>query len=153
MQTNNELSRSERALALLGGERFVRLSARELDDPAMVWRMILAGVPVNSAQHLREHSGLPRRLFDQVVCRTSLISAGKSKSQRLSKSMSEAIVRTAKIIALAEQAFGDRERAMYWLNTPNAIFEEKAPITLIDTGSGTEWVKQVLVRMMYGIDA
>jgi len=153
MNTNIEISRSERTLALLGGQRFIDLSARELDNPAMVRRVILAGLPVGSAQYAREHSGVPGRLFDQVVPRTTLISAGKSKSQRLSKPVSEAILRAARIIALAEEAFGDRERAMHWLNTSNTVFEEEAPITLTDTESGTKWVEQVLGRMMYGVDA
>jgi len=153
MSMNIEISRGERTLALLGGARMIGLSARELDKPAMVRRVILQGLPVGSAQYAREHSGVPGRLFDQIVPRTTLVSAGKSKSQRLSKPVSEAILRVVRIIALAEEAFGDRERAMHWLNTPNSVFEDEAPITLTDTESGTEWVEQVLGRMMYGVDA
>lgn len=153
MSANTEISRSERTLALLGGGRFVQLSARELGNPAKVRSVIREGLPVASAQYAREHSGVPNRLFDQVVPRTTLISASKSKSKRLSKPVSEAVLRAARIIALAEEAFGDRERAMHWLNNPNPVFEDEAPITLADTESGTEWVEQVLGRMMHGIDA
>lgn len=42
---------------------------------------------------------------------------------------------------------------MHWLNTPNSVFEGEPPITLADTESGTEWVEQVLDRMMYGVNA
>ncbi|MES1930266.1 hypothetical protein SADO_13463 [Salinisphaera dokdonensis CL-ES53] len=63
------------------------------------------------------------------------------------------MLRAAKIIALAEEAFGDRDRAMHWLNIPNPVFEDEAPVTLMDTESGTEWVEQLLGRMIYGVDA
>ncbi|MES1930267.1 hypothetical protein SADO_13468 [Salinisphaera dokdonensis CL-ES53] len=64
MSVNVEMSRSERTLALLGGARFVQLSARELGDPAKVRSVIREGLPVASAQYAREHSGVPNRLFD-----------------------------------------------------------------------------------------
>ncbi|MBO9471621.1 DUF2384 domain-containing protein [Endozoicomonas sp. G2_2] len=153
MSANVEISQSERTLALLGGKRFIPLSAQELADPAKVRQVIRTGLPVACARYARKHCGVPNRLFDQVVPRTTLISAGKSKSKRLSKPVSEAVLRAAKIIALAEEAFGNRDHALHWLTNPNPVFEDEAPITLADTESGTEWVEQVLGRAMHGVDA
>lgn len=92
MSADIRISRSERTLALLGGGRFVQLSACDLDNPAKVRRVIREGLPVGSAQHAREHSGVPAWLFDQVVPHTALISASKSKSKRPSKPVSEALL-------------------------------------------------------------
>ena len=148
-----QVIRGERTLALLGGPRYVTLSARELSNPAQVRRMIQAGLPVDSAVFIRQNSGVPIKLFDRVVPRTTLDSASKNSSKRLSKPVSEAVLRAARIIALAEEAFCDRDRALNWLNTANSVFDNEAPITVTDTESGAEWVEQVLGRLMYGVDA
>lgn len=152
MSANAIISRSERTLALLGGGRFIHLSARDLSNPAKVTNFVREGLPVRSAQYARKHSGVPNHLFDKVVARTTLNSARNSKSKRLSKHLSETILRAVKIIALAEEAFGDHDRAMHWLNNANPAMGDEFPITLTDTESGAKWVELVLSRMMHGID-
>ncbi|MES1930497.1 hypothetical protein SADO_14644 [Salinisphaera dokdonensis CL-ES53] len=153
MSAYRELRLNEQAIDLLGRERLTQLSARKLGQPAMVRDMVLKGLLVESAHYVCETSGVPRRLFDQVISRSTLRSASKRKSQRLSKRASEALLRLVRTIALAEEVFGDRERAIFWLTTPNPVFEEEAPITLVDTESGTDWVEQTLVRTMHGVCA
>ena len=153
MSADRELRRNERTLDLLGGRRCIHLSSRQLDDPAIVRRLVFTGLPVESAHHVRKTSGAPRRLLNQVLPRSTLTSASKRESRRLSKRASEALLRLVRTIALAEEVFGDRERAMFWLTTPNPVFEEEAPITLVDTESGTDWVEQTLVRTMHGVCA
>ena len=145
-----QFDRSERMLVLLGGKQVVQLSPADLNNPAKVAGAVTKGLPVASAQYMREHSGVCRRTFDQIVPPTALID---SNARRLSKPLSETVLRAARMISLAEEAFGDRERSMSWLNNPNPVFADEAPITLAGTESGTEWVEQVLVRVMYGVDA
>ncbi|WP_353108212.1 MbcA/ParS/Xre antitoxin family protein [Salinisphaera dokdonensis] len=153
MKVKVDICTSERVVALLGSSEVLNIAATDFREPARATKAVRNGLPGTCARYLRENSGVPKRLFDQVVPRTTLISAGKSKSKRLSKHASEVVLRVARIIAFAEDTFGDQDRAMNWLNNPNHVFEGQAPITLADTESGTEWVEQVLGRMMYGIDA
>jgi putative toxin-antitoxin system antitoxin component (TIGR02293 family) len=138
-------------MAGLGGSRVFRNMS--LDSPAAIVRMIRQGLPVDSADYAREHLGLSHQVFDRVLPRTTLMSARKSKSRTLSKPVSENLLRLARLTAIAEEAFGDHDRARQWLTTPNPVFNDEAPAALADTEAGADWVEAVLMRMMYGVDA
>jgi|SRR5699024_5985578 len=149
--TAHDTSRSARIIAGLGGARVLRDAS--LDSPSAIVRMIRQGLPVDSADYAREHLGLSHRVFDRVLPRTTLMSARKSKSRTLSKSVSESLFRLARLTAIAEEAFGDKSRARQWLVTPNPVFDDEAPAALADTEVGADWAEAVLMRMMYGVDA
>jgi hypothetical protein len=55
------------------------------------------------------------------------------------------------IEALAEQVFGDREAGAKWLSEPYLATDEKAPITLLGDQHGYERVKNLLLRIEYGV--
>jgi putative toxin-antitoxin system antitoxin component (TIGR02293 family) len=146
-------NRDEAILALLGGPETVNLSVQDLHTPAALTRIIRFGLPIESAYYARDHLGVDRALFHTVLPRTTLESARrKQNTDRLTKTTSETLFRMVRIRALAEEAFGDAERAAQWLSTPKRIFDDEAPLSLLDTESGAGWVEQVLMRMMYGID-
>jgi putative toxin-antitoxin system antitoxin component (TIGR02293 family) len=146
-------NRDEAILALLGGPEAIDLSARDIHTPAALTRLIRRGLPVKSAYYARDHLGVDRSLFHAVLPRTTLESARrKQNTDRLTKTTSETLFRMVRIRALAEEAFGDAERATRWLSTPKRIFDDEAPLSLLDTESGAAWVEQVLMRMMYGVD-
>ncbi len=154
MRESVEFNRDKVILALLGGPETVDLSEQDLHIPAALTRLIRRGLPVKSAYHARDHIGVDRSLFHAVLPRTTLESARRNKNtSRLTKNTSEILFRMVRIRALAEEAFGDAEHAAKWLSTPKRIFDDEAPLSLLDTESGAAWVEQVLLRMMYGLDA
>jgi putative toxin-antitoxin system antitoxin component (TIGR02293 family) len=55
------------------------------------------------------------------------------------------------IVAEAERIFGDPAKAHRWLSKPKWFLDEKTPIDVIDTASGFEKVKEMLVRIEYGM--
>lgn len=146
-----ERSRYERIIAFLGGPRVVNVPA--IDSPKALVSLLRRGLPVDSAVFARDHLGLTPVVFDRVLPRTTIASAQKSVSRTLSKAVSENLFRLSRLTAIAEEAFGDRERAHRWLTEPNPVFDNEAPAELADTEAGAEWVESVLMRMMYGIDA
>lgn len=150
-ESMHDNSRNARIMAGLGGARVFRNTP--MDSPLAIVRMIRKGLPVDSADYAREHLGLSHQVFDRVLPRTTLMSARKSKSRTLSKSVSENLFRLARLTATAEEAFGDRDRARQWLITPNPVFDGEAPAALADTETGADWAETVLLRMMYGVDA
>ncbi len=152
MSLSEAMSRDERVLSLLGGSQLLQISADELQNPAVVTRLMRRGLPIQSAVHARGHMGVKLSLFDTVLPRTTLNSARKRQAP-LTTSVSETVYRMARIKALAEEAFGDPGRAGEWLSTPNPVFEDEAPLALTATESGAEWVGRVLIRMMHGVNA
>jgi putative toxin-antitoxin system antitoxin component (TIGR02293 family) len=57
----------------------------------------------------------------------------------------------ARIIALATEVLGDREKASSWLQTPNRALNGKIPLEEIETDPGYQSVEEVLHAIGYGM--
>ena len=86
---------------------------------------------------------LPRRTLAHRV----------AKHQPLSLEESDRAVRVARIAAMAEQVFGEPERAWRWLRKPAQRFEGKAPLEMLASEAGARLVEEALVQIDHGIFA
>jgi putative toxin-antitoxin system antitoxin component (TIGR02293 family) len=59
----------------------------------------------------------------------------------------------ARITALAEQAFGEPERAWRWLRKPKPRFDGKTPVEMLATEAGARLVEEAIVQIDHGIFA
>ena len=76
-----------------------------------------------------------------------------AKRQPLSKEESDKAVRVARITAMAEQVFGEPERAWRWLRKPKQRFEAKTPIEMLATEAGARLVEEMIGQIDHGIFA
>lgn len=53
--------------------------------------------------------------------------------------------------ALADQVFGNHEKALKWLHRPNKRLDGRAPVELLETESGADIVRQILAQIDQGI--
>jgi putative toxin-antitoxin system antitoxin component (TIGR02293 family) len=74
----------------------------------------------------------------------------RRRSGRLARFESDRLYRMARIVALAQQSLGDRERAALWLKRPNRALGNVAPLSSMDTELGARQVENVLGRIAYG---
>jgi putative toxin-antitoxin system antitoxin component (TIGR02293 family) len=63
------------------------------------------------------------------------------------------VVRLMRIQALAEDVFGDAEKANRWLRQSLAILDEKPPLEVARTESGARIVEQMLAKIDWGAAA
>ena len=82
--------------------------------------------------------------------------SGKKKapliaSERLSPVESDRVYRFARIIALAEDVFEDRDEALEWLNSPQHGLGGLLPFVMLQTDAGACEVEELLVRIDYGV--
>jgi len=56
-----------------------------------------------------------------------------------------------KIRALAEDVFEDKDAALAWLQEPNLATDNNAPIELLGTPDGYARVRNLLLRIEYGV--
>jgi putative toxin-antitoxin system antitoxin component (TIGR02293 family) len=75
------------------------------------------------------------------------------KHQPLSREESDKAVRVARITAMAEQIFGEPERAWRWLRKPKQNFESKTPMEMLATEAGARLVEELLIQIDYGMVA
>jgi putative toxin-antitoxin system antitoxin component (TIGR02293 family) len=76
-----------------------------------------------------------------------------AKQQPLSKEESDKAVRVARITAMAEQVFGEPERAWRWLRKAKGRFDGRPPIEMLATEAGARLVEEMIVQIDHGIFA
>ena len=63
----------------------------------------------------------------------------------------QVVHRLVPVIARAIAVFGDEQKATHWLNSPLALFDNRAPSDLLETEEGTALVEQTLTRIEHNI--
>jgi putative toxin-antitoxin system antitoxin component (TIGR02293 family) len=57
----------------------------------------------------------------------------------------------ARIVALAEESLGSREKAARWLKRPNRALGNAIPLAHLDTDPGVRQVEDLLGRISHGV--
>jgi putative toxin-antitoxin system antitoxin component (TIGR02293 family) len=57
----------------------------------------------------------------------------------------------SEITQLATDVFEDAQYAFAWLSEPNTALGDKSPIETLNSEKGTEVVKNLLLRIRYGV--
>lgn len=76
-----------------------------------------------------------------------------ARRESLSRDESDKAVRVARIVAQAEQTFGDPARAWRWMRKPKHQFHNRAPLELLTTEAGARLVEELLAQIDDGIAA
>jgi putative toxin-antitoxin system antitoxin component (TIGR02293 family) len=76
-----------------------------------------------------------------------------AKHQPLSKDESDKAVRVARITAMAEQVFGEPERAWRWLRERKRRFGGKTPIEMLASDAGARLVEEMIGQIEHGMFA
>ena len=84
---------------------------------------------------------LPRRTLAHRV----------ANRQPLSREESDKAVRIARITSMAEQVFGDSERAWRWLRKPKKHFDGMTPMEKLGTEAGARMVEEIVQQIDHGM--
>jgi putative toxin-antitoxin system antitoxin component (TIGR02293 family) len=89
----------------------------------------------------------------QLIVPRRTLAHRMAKHQPLSKDESDRAVRVARVTALAEQAFGEPERAWRWLRKPKRHFNGKTPVEMLGTEAGARLVEEMVTQIEDGMAA
>lgn len=140
----------QHALEVMGGTRVL---GRRINSLVELSDLILSGLPRKAADVLR----LRLRLSEKELARSLGVSPktlqrqAKTESARLSSVQGDRLYRLARIVALAEEVFEDRERAVRWLREPQRGLGNRVPLELLLSDAGTREVEDLLGRIEYGV--
>ena len=140
------------AVGLLGGLHVLgRAVASQLD----VHDMVLDGMPTKALDHLLDGLVIMRRdsLFDGALGMSlRTIQRHKDSGNRaLNREQSGRTWKVAEILAKAIDVFGSRAEAEAWLERPAVGLDQRRPIDLLATISGTEIVEIFLSQVDHGV--
>jgi putative toxin-antitoxin system antitoxin component (TIGR02293 family) len=132
-----------------------------------VARILGLGASVRSMSDLRRAiaRGLPKRALGSVVSyvvtdaeeatrlKNRLVPPAtyKRRTATLKPDESERVERLARVMALAEDAFGTADDARRFLGAPHPELGGERPIDVAQTELGARQVEEVLWRMEYGL--
>jgi putative toxin-antitoxin system antitoxin component (TIGR02293 family) len=137
------------ALEVVGGAAVVggKITA-EID----IVRLVRRGLPVDAVQFVLDSGRLTLAELDRLVLPRKTL-ANRRKLGTLTAEQSDRLVRVARVLAAAEETFGDREKASAWLRRPTTALAGECPLELLDTDEGARAVETLLGRISHGIAA
>jgi len=134
--------------SLMGGKLGVSKIRSGEDLASLVEKRLPAG-----AIKALVRGGLSNDEVYQLIVPRRTLAHRIAKRQSLSREESDKAVRVARITAMAEQVFGEPERAWRWLRKPKRNFDGKTPIEMLRTEAGARLVEELLIQIDYGMVA
>lgn len=133
----NELGGEETLGRALSNDHDMREAIREGFRPAVL-------------EELMRASGLTlKELADSLDLSVRSLQR-RRRSGRLARYESDRLYRLARLMAIASEYLGDKERAIRWFKRPNRALGGVAPVAAIDTELGARQVENILGRIAYG---
>lgn len=157
---------------VLGGEKELGQKVRgRIDFDALIRK----GIPWRVIAHIKKAFNLPDDVIARIIgvsprtiarrrktvhaparVKTAATRARKGKAapsaeERLSPVESDRIYRFARIIALAEDVFEDKDEALEWLRGSQYGLGGRVPFDMLQTDAGAREVEELLVRIDYGV--
>lgn len=133
----------------LGGRKVLR---RKVGTSTELVELVRRGLPAETLPRMAEELSVDRSTVARVAGISGrTLSRRLATNSRLTAEESDRMVRIARVLALADETLGDRQKASRWLQTPNRALEDRTPFELLDTDTGVRSVETVLGRIAYGV--
>lgn len=122
---------------------------------AVHWeRMILEGIPVKSAEALKERIAASDFVLAQLLgVSEKTLSRARAGKGRLDPVVSDRLFRVARIVALAIGVLETEQAALHWLKRAQFGLAVRVPLDLLTTDAGCEQVEKLLLRIEHGVYA
>lgn len=133
---------------VLGGRIVLGQNIRTVGELS---RVVSAGLPKQALRLTAEHVA-PQSDALRIVYRV-VPEATYKRRVRLSPAESERTERLARVAALADTVWGNREDARRWLSTPHPELDGETPLEMAFSELGARRVEEVLARIEYGLPA
>lgn len=138
-----------RLVATLGGRRVLRY--RNHERAATLRERVRAGLPYAALEAVASRFEIAPDDLVQVLALPRRTLARRKKEGRLRPDESDRLLRFGRIVALAEEILGDREKATRWLHRRNPALGRETPLHHLDTDLGAREVEALLLRIAHGI--
>jgi putative toxin-antitoxin system antitoxin component (TIGR02293 family) len=109
------------------------------------------GLSTDTLKRLRDR-GLTFTEIAGLIASPRTLKHRKSKGvDRLTHDEADRVVRVARILSLAGETFGEPQKALDWLRTPDDRLNNRSALSLLQTESGGRLVEEMLWQIREGI--
>ncbi len=133
----------------LGGQAVLGAIVRSQAELAQVVRNRL---PLAALKGL-SHAGLSEQEIELFVIPQRTRRHRADKMQPLTVEESDRAVRLLRTQSLAEETFGDKEKANRWLRRPLTELAHEAPLVVAQTEAGARVIETILGKIAWGASA
>ena len=95
--------------------------------------------------------GFERAEIDSVVIPSSTLQHRRSRGERLTIEESDRVLRVLRAFSQAMELYGSEERALRWLRRPHPRLEDRTPLSLLRTDTGSRIVEETLGQIAHGM--
>jgi len=95
--------------------------------------------------------GLTRPEVDALVIPLRTLQHRRSRREKLTVEESDRVLRVARLLAKAEAVYESRERALAWLRRANPRLNNRTPLEMSRTDTGSRIVEELLVQIDEGM--
>ncbi len=95
--------------------------------------------------------GLQRSEIDAAIIPLRTLQHRRSRREKLTVEESDRVLRVIRVLSLAESVYASRERALAWLRHPHARLDGRAPLSLLNTDTGSRIVEELLGQIDEGM--
>jgi|SRR5690349_14683101 putative toxin-antitoxin system antitoxin component (TIGR02293 family) len=125
---------------------------QEIASEADLARVVLGRIPLAALAALQKN-GFSDREIDRFVIPSRTRRHRETRKEALTVEESDRLVRLARTQALAEDVFGNREKANKWLRESLAILDGRSPLEMARTETGARIIEQILGKIAWGAAA
>ena len=95
--------------------------------------------------------GLTRSEIDQTVIASRTLQHRRSRREKLTIEETDRVLRMIRVLSSSEAIYGSRQRALDWLRNPHPRLNDRAPLSLLRSDTGSRIVEELLVQIDEGI--
>ena len=95
--------------------------------------------------------GLQQAEIDAVIIPRRTLQHRRSRREKLTVEESDRVLRAIRVLSLGESVYGNRERALAWLRKPHVRLDGRAPLSLLNTDTGSRIVDELLIQIDEGM--
>jgi putative toxin-antitoxin system antitoxin component (TIGR02293 family) len=140
---------AERIAATLGGERVLRHRVR---DYAALDRVVHDGLPFAALKAMVDMGRVSMSEIRAYVIPASTLTR-RTRTRALSVAESERTERLARVVATAEEVFGERGKAHRWMRSGLPELGGRTPLEVSATELGARGIETLLWEIAYGLPA
>jgi len=112
---------------------------------------IREGYPIDVAARLQTVLDLSDEMMAEILGRSRrTYRRYRNADKRLGLSESERLFRYLRLLSRAEEVFGSREKAAWWMKEPNAALDGREPVEVALTAPGAVVVEDLLGGLEHG---
>jgi putative toxin-antitoxin system antitoxin component (TIGR02293 family) len=112
-----------------------------------------AGLPLTAIADFVANSGLQFKDIYEVVIPARTLKHRRDRKEALNLDESDKFARLVRIYDFTVKVFGDKEKALRWLNREKHRFDERTPLQMLRTEVGGRLVENMLGQIEHGMFA